>query len=92
MVLSLAIDPKSGMGTGTFHGELKLADMKQAAKELWAAPDFARKAVLWDLRDASFALTTDEMAAGDRLSALIKLLRALCPCSRTYRNTASRLS
>jgi hypothetical protein len=61
MSQEFSIDPRTGVGTSRFAGELQLADLQRCARELWAHPDFAREAFLWDMREARLTLTGSEI-------------------------------
>ncbi len=61
MSVSITVSADTGGAVGVATGELSLDDMKSAGVALWKNPDFLGKSILWDLRNATFSLATDEV-------------------------------
>lgn len=61
MVASLRVLPGSSSAMVTCTGSLALGDAMQAARQLWQHPDWGGRVVVWDLRAASFDVSSPEV-------------------------------
>lgn len=61
--MDLVFDQESekGVVVGTAHGRLRLEDLKESAAALWREVDAPAVRVLWDLRDATFELSSGDV-------------------------------
>jgi stage II sporulation SpoAA-like protein len=56
-------DSVEGVVVGTASGPLTLEEIREAAATVWTAFEGPRIRVLWDLRDAQFTLSADDIRA-----------------------------
>ena len=70
------MDPDTGTATSTAAGVLTLDELKGAAKDIWSHPDFAGATMLWDLHEATFPFTADEVVQFANFAKAGSTLRA----------------
>jgi hypothetical protein len=62
MSIQTRIDPETGFRTHTVTGEIRMDDVRRTLEETYAHPDFRAEAgAIWDLRDATAKLATEEV-------------------------------
>lgn len=62
-MVTIDMDSVEGVVVGTGSGRLTLEEIREAAETVWTAFEGPRIRVLWDLRDAQFTLSLDDIRA-----------------------------
>lgn len=61
MSVRLDLESQPGVAMGHASGPMTLDDMKEAARSLWRSVDGSRVRVLWDLREAQFDISANDV-------------------------------
>lgn len=61
MVVSIQVEPATGMAIATCSGVVGRADAQQGAASLWETPGWPGKSVVWDFREARFDVTSSDI-------------------------------
>jgi len=62
-MISIQIEPGTGMAIATCSGVLRLSDAKEGAAALWKTPGWSGRSAVWDFREAQFALSSSDVRA-----------------------------
>ena len=58
MIVSIQIEPETGMAIATCSGVLRLGDAQEGATALWKTPGWSGRSVVWDFREALFNMSS----------------------------------
>ncbi len=61
MLVSIQIEPETGIAIVTCSGVLRLNDAHEDAAALWKTPGWAGRSVVWDYREAQFDLSSSDI-------------------------------
>lgn len=61
MPVSIQIEKDSGVAVVTCSGLLRFDDARQAAEELWKAPDWPGVSAVWDFRASQFDVSASDV-------------------------------
>ena len=61
MTFSVKVVPSTGLGIGVFTGRFDPEANRQALVELWNAPDWNGRGMVWDLRAAKLDVTPEDV-------------------------------
>ena len=60
-MISIQIEPETGMAIATCSGVLRLSDAKAGAAALWKTPGWLGRSVVWDFQEAQFDLSASDV-------------------------------
>jgi hypothetical protein len=61
MILSIQVEPESGIAIATCSGVLRLSDAKGIASALWNTPAWMGKSAVWDFRQTRFDASSSDV-------------------------------
>ena len=60
-MVSIHIEPGTGMAIVTCSGVLRVSDAKESAAALWKTPGWLGEAAVWDFREAEFDVSSSDI-------------------------------
>jgi hypothetical protein len=60
MIVSIQIEPLTGMAIATCSGIIRISDAQEGATKLWKTEGWSGRSVIWDLREAQFDMSSSD--------------------------------